>query len=275
MNPGLRHRVLVVVGSLALVSAGFGLATSAHGSDPTSKVKAETAAVVPAVVAAPSPSETVYTPIAPCRTVDTRVAGGRVTSSGRSFLIGGTGNFAAQGGTGCGIPASATAVSADFIAVQETAPGYLKAYPYGTSVPTASTLDFTTGAIANEVPVAITPGTGPALTVMASNPAQVVIDITGYYAPQIAAWVGADGTLFSATARIVSVSSPSVGTYRINVDRDVSACSMTATTTSTGTYVAATPSEGTASQIAVFTWTLSSTAVKVLTPENFELMVAC
>jgi hypothetical protein len=88
-----------------------------------------------------------YTPVPPCRIVDTRVAGGPLLPGAvRSFLVAGTGGFAGQGGTatGCGVPfGPATAAVINFVAVQATGPGNLRAWPFAGPVPTASIINYT------------------------------------------------------------------------------------------------------------------------------------
>ena len=59
-------------------------------------------------------TENLYVPIKPCRIVDTREAGGILTSNSfRNFYVRGTSGFAGQGGTtgGCGLPLSAVAAT--------------------------------------------------------------------------------------------------------------------------------------------------------------------
>jgi hypothetical protein len=58
-----------------------------------------------------SASDLVYTPVEPCRIVDTQFGGGAIAAgSARSFLVTGAAGFGAQGGnaSGCGIPDDAT-----------------------------------------------------------------------------------------------------------------------------------------------------------------------
>jgi hypothetical protein len=74
-------------------------------------------------------SDLVYTTLGqPCRIIDTRLAGGRLTAV-RSFRVAGTTLFAEQGGNagGCGIPAGpAIAAMINFVAVNAQGAGNLK-----------------------------------------------------------------------------------------------------------------------------------------------------
>ena len=74
--------------------------------------------------------------VTPCRTVDTRVAGGAlVAGADRTFTIAGT----------CGIPDTAQAVSLNVTVTQPTAPGNVRLFPAGDGVPFTSTINYATG----------------------------------------------------------------------------------------------------------------------------------
>jgi hypothetical protein len=91
-------------------------------------------------------ADLVYTPLSPCRIIDTRIAGGVLTGgSPRSFFVKGTNGFQTQGGTvgGCGVPAAATAVLLNFVAVDPQGLGNLKGAAYPNAIPaTGSILNY-------------------------------------------------------------------------------------------------------------------------------------
>src|SRR5512139_489016 len=68
-------------------------------------------------------ADLIYTPVAPCRIIDTRpTSGGPGPIPGgttKDFLVTGTTDFTSQGGNpaGCGIPENATSVMINFIAI--------------------------------------------------------------------------------------------------------------------------------------------------------------
>jgi hypothetical protein len=151
--------------------------------------------------ARPSPSalgggaaDLVYTPVAPCRIIDTRVAGGVLMPGlARNFFVAGDDFFPLQGGTdgGCGVPSGpATAAIINFVAVQPAGPGNLRAWAFGGTVPNASVINYASVAglnIANGVAVplcdqALT-ACGPGdLTVRADASAtHLVADVVGYF----------------------------------------------------------------------------------------------
>lgn len=132
-----------------------------------------------------------YNMIAPCRIADTRVAGGRLSAGVvRSFTSSGA-DFNAQGGAAnnCGMPADASAVTVNVTSVTADGPGYLTLFPYNTTRPTASNLNYK-GAdiVANEIIVKQTLGQPFDFSVFSLVGTDVVIDIVGYFmAPQATA----------------------------------------------------------------------------------------
>jgi hypothetical protein len=138
-------------------------------------------------------ADLVYTPIAPCRIIDTRLAGGALLSGAtRDFYVAGTVGFAGQGGnpTGCGLPIGpATAAVVNFVAVNPAGPGNLRAWAYGGAVPNASIINYATVGmnIANAVVVplcefATTNCTPADLTVQADvSGTHLVADVVGYF----------------------------------------------------------------------------------------------
>jgi hypothetical protein len=134
----------------------------------------------------------VYTPLTPCRIIDTRIAGGLLTPGApRSFFVVGTAGFETQGGLagGCGVPTSATAVMINFVAVDPAGPGNLRAFPFGQSQPLASIINYAaiSGlALANGVLVPTCDHSTAActfdITIQANASAtQLVADVFGYF----------------------------------------------------------------------------------------------
>ncbi len=145
----------------------------------------------PPVPPTPGPRSKTFT-VPPCRVLDTRfssVPGPIPGGSARS--IGVTGSLAAlgQGGAAnCGVPTGVTGVYANVVAVGAAGPGFLTIYPFGSALPLASTINFSTGdTVANGVlvPVCLAPAACTSdLTIQVGvNAAHVVIDVTGYLAP--------------------------------------------------------------------------------------------
>jgi hypothetical protein len=142
--------------------------------------------------------ELVYTPVTPCRIVDTRQGGGPIAGgTQRNFVVTGNTGFVAQGGNaaGCGLPTGlATSVMFNFTAVNMTGAGNARAWAVASpqpAPPNASILNFGQvaglGAIANGIAVPIC---DPAATSCAAGElrvqidgasANMVIDVVGFF----------------------------------------------------------------------------------------------
>ncbi len=99
-----------------------------------------------------SAAELVYTPVTPCRIINTLLAGGAIAAGGtRSFRVTGT-NFSAQGGSSgnCNVPVGATGAVINFVAVNPAGAGDLRFTPFGTSMPLASFLNYVASGIPND-----------------------------------------------------------------------------------------------------------------------------
>ena len=171
---------------------------------------------------APAP-DLVYSRVKPCRVFDTTKTAKIPANSAKSFLISGAGAYAAQGGTaaGCGVPASAQAVTLNLTAINGSAAGSVGAMAYAQ----------TTASVTLRYPVAAPETVGGVvdllqnkITLRTTNTINAIGDVTGYYAPQMRAYVRPDGSLISSS-RVVSVTRSEVGIYDIEFDRDVSTCS--------------------------------------------------
>ena len=138
-------------------------------------------------------NDLVYTPVAPCRIIDTRntAAGAIAANSTRNFVAFGISNFSSQGGsaTNCGVnPLAATAVAINLTAVTPTAAGYATAYPYNTTQPVAASVNYAAGDIVNNALIVQTPNPIAAfdITLYTFASSHYVADIVGYFAPPVA-----------------------------------------------------------------------------------------
>jgi len=138
----------------------------------------------------------VYTPITPCRILDTRVAGGAIAGNfSRDFnaVVGSGGNFSSQGGSAsdCGaVAAGQAAVVINVTAVTPTAAGYATVYPFGAARPLAASVNYIAGDIVNNTVVTKLPSplTTKDFTIYTFATSDYVADIVGYYsAPQATA----------------------------------------------------------------------------------------
>lgn len=133
-----------------------------------------------------STADLVYTPVTPCRIVDTRNAGGPLAGgTTRTFDVDGT-TFIAQGGNNgpCGIPFGVSqAVAMTLTVTQPNGVGYLTAWGLGLQ-PLSSVINFAAGeTIANTTIVPVAPGSGTDFSVFAGfATTHLVIDVVGYFA---------------------------------------------------------------------------------------------
>ena len=141
-------------------------------------------ACVPSASAQVSTSPLHYVPLAtPCRAVDTRASGGPIN--------GGTSqNFNPAGG-GCSIPLPSDNVIAyamNVTVVPHGPLGYLTVWPSGEQQPMVSTLNSYDGRVKANAAI-VSGGNGGEVSVFASNTADVVLDVSGYFTTADASYV--------------------------------------------------------------------------------------
>jgi hypothetical protein len=165
----------------ALGVAGIWVSSSVAGAEDRSS------GPVPNVLG-DSGKDLVFTPVAPCRAIDTRAAGGRLTAGvARDFDVAGT--LSGQGGAAdCLIPfGPATAVVINIVAVDPLGAGNLAAWTFGGAVPTASVINYRAGVnIANGLVLPVCNPAGGScahdLTIQANvSDAHLVADVMGYF----------------------------------------------------------------------------------------------
>ena len=228
-RPKLRWRrpaLMAVVGGIALFASGVAVARAAGPPSPNAPSPSGPAPVQ----AKPSSPQSTFTSITPCRIVDTRLAGGAFAAGTiRSYYVAGSQHFVDQGGKsgGCGIPGIATSIAATITAVSPGAPGYLRAWPANLSEPNASLVQYSTASDAAGSTVAIQQTSGMSLKVKSSAATQVVVDVTGYYAPPIDGTFSSAGDLVNGTGRLQPYQHASTGYYTLKADRDLTGCVVT------------------------------------------------
>jgi hypothetical protein len=132
-----------------------------------------------------------YTPITPCRVIDTRNAGGVIPANGsRNFEFTGRANFAFQGGaSSCpGLPLSGavSAVALNVTVVFPNGDGFVTAYPFGQTRPLASTVNYTSNDIRGNlalVPLGRSLSSDFEVSIYSFAQTHIVADMVGYFAP--------------------------------------------------------------------------------------------
>jgi len=221
---GLTVPVIAAMAGSSWAWATDNTPTHTRGSNTGLAAAAPAAAVDTAV-------ESKYTPITPCRIVDTRRGGGGRLKNGttRAYKTTGTTGFAPQGGHsgGCGIPTSATAVETTVTAVNASGKGWLKLYPGTATIPTATFMNYTNAFNANgsaALTISAAATTGDFRVTNFAKTTDIVIDIQGYYEKPLWAFINADGVLLKGS-RVTAVTRAGTGDYLVAFDRDISNCS--------------------------------------------------
>jgi hypothetical protein len=133
-----------------------------------------------------------YTPVAPCRIVDTRNTSAGIigASTQRNFRVYGSGGtMSAQGGNpaGCSSPlGQPLAAHINMVAVNPTGKGNLQAFPVGAGTGAGLSVNYNTidTNLANAGTVKTVTGSGADITVASNfSSAHTAIDVLGYYYP--------------------------------------------------------------------------------------------
>ncbi len=130
----------------------------------------------------------VYVPVTPCRILDTRVVGGPIpANSFRDFDLTDVVRYAPQGGdtSNCNVgdKGSFAAAALNITVVSPTTGGYITAFPYLASQPTAATINYVAGDIRNALAIVRldqTPATHE-FSVYSFAQTHLVADIVGYF----------------------------------------------------------------------------------------------
>jgi len=132
--------------------------------------------------AASGPGALHFYPMTPCRVADTRSSQPFSGAFGPPSLAGSAPRDFPLQSSVCGIPPTAQAYSLNFTVVPQGPLQYLSVWPSGQPYPNVSTLNSPKGTtLAN---AAIVPaGANGAITVLAGNATDLIIDINGYFAP--------------------------------------------------------------------------------------------
>ena len=161
----------------------------------------ETPSVSAAAIDAPSApkkfgdlnQDLAYTPITPCRIVDTRnmAAGAIAAGVTRNFVTFGVSNFTYQGGSSsnCGTnPLAATAVNLAVTAITPALGGSATLYAYNTVNPGTTSISYPAGGIVTNTMVIF--GSSPIgpfdVSLTSSQLSHYTIDMLGYFAPPVA-----------------------------------------------------------------------------------------
>ena len=150
-----------------------------------------------------------YSPLTPNRICDTRPGNPSSLNSGKDTQCNGLGNSGSAIAPATsltinvtdpsfGVPADATSVVLNVTVVNPAGQGFLAAYPAGSTIPTASNINYLGGAV---VPNLVQVGVGSSgdVSFYSSNRTDVVVDLEGYTSPSQVNG-GAGSGLYNAVA---------------------------------------------------------------------------
>jgi hypothetical protein len=157
-----------VTANAAIVPAGSGGGIQVFASDDTDLV-----IDINGYLAPPTSGGLSLYNLTPCRVVDTRNPQGSPPFNG-SIVVN-------VGSSGCGAAVNAQAHVLNATVVPPGPLGYVTLWPDGHAEPLVSTLNALDGAITSNM--AIVPTTNGSIDAFAANPTQLVLDISGYFAP--------------------------------------------------------------------------------------------
>ena len=128
-----------------------------------------------------------YTPVTPCRIVDTRNVSRRLVAGVAQTFDGQAGSFLAQGGdaSSCNVPAGVGALALTVVAFRPDDLGYIRLWSANAAEPGATTINFDPGVI-NVATGTIVPVDGAnASRFNAKSPTgtDVIVDVVGYFNP--------------------------------------------------------------------------------------------
>ena len=158
-----------VVANAAIVQAGTGGDISVYSSDPS-----EVIIDVNGYFAPPQAGGLSFYMTTPCRVLDTR--------NGDGALLNGTTTQSMFGLSQCLVPTQAQAFVLNSTVVPEPELGVLTLWPSGSARTLVSTLNAFDGAVTSNM--SIVPGTNGTVNAYTSNPAHLILDMSGYFAPE-------------------------------------------------------------------------------------------
>jgi hypothetical protein len=224
---------LLIAGAALLIAGAAGAVAGSPqpGTGHSRAAAPDIASLNPAM--APG-SELRFVAVAPCRIIDTRIAGGKITAGSRVFDVT-LSTYRAQGGKAgtCNIPDVATAVQLNLGAIsQNHKTSDIRGWATGTAEPTASLVNYNpSGPVANMVTMPV--NASGQFTLKTPGSAQVFADVAGYYVkPLYASIDGTGGTaqVYAGVASgLVGETRDSVGEYTLTFDRNVTKCVAVAT----------------------------------------------
>jgi sugar lactone lactonase YvrE len=123
-----------------------------------------------------------FTPLDPCRLVDTRNNSGFTGLFGAPNLAATTSRSFPLASGACGLPANASSFSLNATVVPPGPLGFLTLWPSGQTQPVVSTLNNLDGTVLANAAL-VPAGSQGGVTAFANSPTQLILDVNGYFRP--------------------------------------------------------------------------------------------
>ncbi|HET7820073.1 MAG TPA: hypothetical protein VFL10_00995 [Ornithinibacter sp.] len=268
----LRRALVATAGAAALV-LGATAATASGPDTPNPGTAAPDRAAVSALF--PAGSELQFVAVAPCRILDTRVAGGKLVNTSRVFDAT-LGSYAVQGGKAgsCGIPDSAASVVLNVGAIsQNGSTAHVTMWATGTPEPLASIINYSpAGPVANMATIPV--NSSGQFTAKTPKSVHLFADVAGFYVKPLYAAVSPSGTVYAGiSSGISSVTHTGTGMYAVTFNRDVTGCAATTSSITWASNLDVSPDVGVGGANTV-TVGIANDA-NVMTDAYFVLHLAC
>jgi len=270
----LRRAVVATAGAVALVlGATAAVASGPDSANPGTEPRPDKAAVSALF---PPGSELQFVAVAPCRIIDTRLAGGAISGGTRIFDAT-LATYAGQGGKAgsCNLPTSGvTAVQLNLGAIWKAGGNsQFSGWATGTPEPLASLVNYTkAGPIANMVTLPV--NSSGQFTLKTPGTAHAFVDVAGFYVKPLYAAVSSGGSIYSGiSSGVTSVARTGPGMYTVTFNRDVQQCSAVASSITWASNLDVSPDVGAAGTNTV-TVGIANTS-NVMTDGYFTLSLTC
>jgi len=255
---------------LAVGLLGIGAAAAASSQSPVNRPSQPPKVAAPAAPAPVANPEQHYVPFAnPCLVFHQTFP---PNSAPQTEVISGTTGFEVQGGTagGCGVPASASAVSINIYSTGATADGIFQVLGSGVSV---VALAYLKGEKAAGSLNATLQTNGKIRVRTIGGGTQIWGRVNGYFQSAIVGFLNPDGTLFSATNRVLGSERIATGSVVVTIDRDPITCSIS-TNVAAGPYYT-NGYRNNDGNLQVDTWSLDANAAPVPVDVYVNFAVHC
>jgi len=167
---------------IALANAALVPAGSNGGIDVLASNNTDLIIDLNGMFAAPGTGGLQFYAVTPCRVADTRSSQPFTDAFGPPSLAAYSKRDFPIALSPCGIPSTAQAYALNLTVVPQGPLSYLSTWPAGQSYPGVSTLNSPNGGVVANAAIVPAGGEG-AITVLAANPTDLIIDAVGYFAP--------------------------------------------------------------------------------------------